>query len=447
MNGLFELSYSTVQITTFGVPTLAHSGPYNVALPSSLFCILTTIKRVLIREPLAKNFQLQSTYCALFTRSVNTLYAIDAGFEPANVTAIDVVAPTRAMSEPARAAFFEQVTARVAALPGVDAVGLVTRLPLRDGGWQGTVTIEDRPDLRDGREPNTLFRIISPAYLGTMGIALVQGRGFAATDGAGTSRVAIVSASFAERMWPGRDPLGQRVQHTFDDTPTWVTVVGVAEETRMLRMTGDNPFALYVPLAQAAAPEGPTLVVKGAGAAPSVAAIRAAVHELDSAVAVGRITTLDNVVAAAVAEPLRLRFFLTVLGALALVIGAVGDFVACDMPNADKLSVGIIALLAQRERQLISERTKAGLAVAKQRGVALGNPNPDASLRKAVKANIQRKREFAATAIKSIREIQSTGVETLARIADCMNKRGEKTPRGGKWTATAVKRVRECVAE
>lgn len=120
------------------------------------------------------------------------------------------------------------------------------------------------------------------------------------------------------------------------------------------------------------------------------------------------------------------------------------DFVACDMPNADKLSVGIIALLAQRERQLISERTKAGLAVAKQRGVALGNPNPDASLKKAVKANIQRKREFAATAIKSIREIQSTGVETLARLADCMNKRGEKTPRGGTWTATAVKRVLEC---
>jgi DNA invertase Pin-like site-specific DNA recombinase len=122
------------------------------------------------------------------------------------------------------------------------------------------------------------------------------------------------------------------------------------------------------------------------------------------------------------------------------------DFVACDMPNADKLSVGIIALLAQRERQLISERTKAGLAVAKQRGVALGNPNPDASLRKAVKANIERKREFASAAIKVIREIQSTGVETLARIADCMNKRGEKTPRGGTWTATAVKRILECAA-
>jgi DNA invertase Pin-like site-specific DNA recombinase len=122
------------------------------------------------------------------------------------------------------------------------------------------------------------------------------------------------------------------------------------------------------------------------------------------------------------------------------------DFVACDMPNADKLSVGIIALLAQRERQLISERTKAGLAIAKKRGVVLGNPNPDASLKKAVEANIQRKQEFASAAIKIIREIQSTGVETLAHIAECMNKRGEKTPRGGQWTATAVKRIVECAA-
>jgi len=122
------------------------------------------------------------------------------------------------------------------------------------------------------------------------------------------------------------------------------------------------------------------------------------------------------------------------------------DFCCCDMPHADPLSIGIIALLAQRERQLISERTMAGLAVAKQRGVVLGNPNPEKSLRKAVQANIKRKQEFAAAALKSIREIQSTGVETLTRIADCMNKRGEKTPRGGTWTATAVKRVLECVA-
>jgi DNA invertase Pin-like site-specific DNA recombinase len=122
------------------------------------------------------------------------------------------------------------------------------------------------------------------------------------------------------------------------------------------------------------------------------------------------------------------------------------DFVACDMPNADKLSIGIIALLAQRERQLISERTKAGLAVAKQRGAVLGNPNPKAALRKANMVIQDRKQEFAKSALKTIREIQSTGVDTLAKIADCLNKRGEKTARGGTWTATAVKRVLACAA-
>ncbi|MEI6192873.1 MAG: recombinase family protein [Verrucomicrobiota bacterium] len=120
------------------------------------------------------------------------------------------------------------------------------------------------------------------------------------------------------------------------------------------------------------------------------------------------------------------------------------DFVACDMPNADKLSVGIIALLAQRERQLISERTKAGLAVAKQRGVILGNPNATAALAKAQEVIKARKEDFATVTMKAIREIQSTGIASLNRIADCLNKRGEKTPRGGKWTATAVKRVLAC---
>ena len=120
------------------------------------------------------------------------------------------------------------------------------------------------------------------------------------------------------------------------------------------------------------------------------------------------------------------------------------DFVACDMPNADKFTVGILALVAQRERELISQRTKAGLAVAKSRGVTLGNPNAAQAWKRAVEAIQDGKQRFATNAMKSIQEIQSTGVSKLSRIAYCMDKRGEKTARGGKWTATAVKRVMAC---
>jgi DNA invertase Pin-like site-specific DNA recombinase len=119
------------------------------------------------------------------------------------------------------------------------------------------------------------------------------------------------------------------------------------------------------------------------------------------------------------------------------------DFIACDMPNADRLSIGIIALLAQRERELISERTKAGLAVAKSRGARLGNPKPADSLIKASQAIQEKKGLFVIQIRKIIEEIQSTGVRSLSKIAECLNKRGEKTRRGGIWTATAVKRVLE----
>lgn len=296
---------------------------------------------------------------SMFTRSVSRLYAIDPGFDATNVVALDLVAPTRVMAATERQAFFDRVMTRVGAMPGVAAAGLVTRLPLRDGGWQGTLTIEDRADLRDGREPNALYRVISPGYFAAMGIAVRDGRPFAAGDGPGAPAVGIVSQSFAEQMWPGRSPLGRRVQHTFGDEARWVTVVGVAEETRMTRMTGDNPFVLYVPLSQSPAPEGPVLVVKGAAGAPPIAAIRSAVSDADNRVAVGRVTTLDAVVATAIAEPLRLRFFLSMFGALALVMGVVGIY-------------SVVSYSVTRRRTEFGVRLALGASPARILGDVLG---------------------------------------------------------------------------
>lgn len=292
----------------------------------------------------------------MFTRSVNRLYAIDTGFDPADVALVDVVAPTSVMGGPERAAFFARLLDRVTTMPGVRAAGFVNRVPLRDGGWQGTVTIEDRPDLRDGREPNALYRSVSPEFFPAMDLAIVQGRPFVDGDGAGTPGVGIVSASFAAQAWPGRNPIGRRVQHPFADEPRWLTIVGVAEEARMTRMTGDNPFVLYVPMAQGPAPEGPALVVKGAAGPPPLAAIRALVHEIDPRVAIGRVTTLDAVVAGAVAEPLRLRFFLSVLGGLALVIGAVGIYsVVSYSVTRRRTEFGVRLALGAAPRRILAE--------------------------------------------------------------------------------------------
>ncbi|HOX55562.1 MAG TPA: recombinase family protein [Verrucomicrobiota bacterium] len=117
------------------------------------------------------------------------------------------------------------------------------------------------------------------------------------------------------------------------------------------------------------------------------------------------------------------------------------DFVALDCPSADRFTIGVLALVAERERQLISQRTKAALAVARERGAKIGNPRLADARKTAVQAVQAQKRAFCETAIKSIREVQSTGITSLNRIADCLTKRGERTSRGGAWTATSVKRV------
>ncbi|MGE0360947.1 MAG: ADOP family duplicated permease [Vicinamibacterales bacterium] len=299
----------------------------------------------------------------VFSRSVARLYAIETGFDATDVAVMDVVVPVQQMAAPARAALFADLLERVQQLPGVRAAGYITRVPLRDGGWQGTVTIEDRPDLAGDREPNALFRITSPGYFPAMGIDVTRGRSFTDGDGAGTPAVAIVSAAFAERMWPGQDPIGRRIGHGFGAETTWVTVVGVAEETRMTRLTGDNPNVLYVPLAQSSAPDGPVLVVKGDGAPPPLAAVRTLIAGLDSRVATARISSLDAVVAAAVAEPLRLRFFLTLLGGLALIIGAVGIYsVVSYSVTRRRAEFGVRLALGAAPHRILSEVVTGSLA-------------------------------------------------------------------------------------
>jgi DNA invertase Pin-like site-specific DNA recombinase len=114
------------------------------------------------------------------------------------------------------------------------------------------------------------------------------------------------------------------------------------------------------------------------------------------------------------------------------------EFVAVDNPHANKLTVHILAAVAQHEREMIAQRTKDALQAAKARGIVLGNPKLAMVRSRAVasvKADADR---FAQNVVPIIREIQSSGVESRRAIARSLNARGVATARGGKWTAVQV---------
>jgi len=117
------------------------------------------------------------------------------------------------------------------------------------------------------------------------------------------------------------------------------------------------------------------------------------------------------------------------------------DFIACDCASCDKFTVGVLALLAQRERELISERTKSALAALKASGKKLGTPNPEKAVAAMITANKAAKVEFAAKVFPIIQEIKSAGVDTLQGICRCLNARGVSTRNGKRWYPATVRNV------
>ncbi|MCB1809299.1 MAG: recombinase family protein [Candidatus Competibacteraceae bacterium] len=119
------------------------------------------------------------------------------------------------------------------------------------------------------------------------------------------------------------------------------------------------------------------------------------------------------------------------------------DFVAVDMPEANKLTIHILAAVAEHEREMISQRTKAALQAAKARGVRLGSPSPERGAAIAGQTHWRQARDYRVQIAPLLHQLRAEGITSLQGLARTLNQRGIPTARGGRWYARTVKNFLE----
>jgi putative ABC transport system permease protein len=310
----------------------------------------------------------------LLIKSVMRLRNVNPGFKAENRLTMNVVLPSAKYPKaPQWIAFYNQLGERLNALPGVESAGFTSVLPFSANFDGRALVVEDHPRPA-GEEFDVDLYIVTPPYLQTMAIPLLQGRTLTEQDSETTPLVALINEPMASEMWPGQDPIGKRFKFpgSAKSPQPWRTVIGIVGGVKQYALDRKDPMQIYLPEAQFPT-NVMTLVVHTASDPKGlIAAVRNQISEMDKDQAVYNIATMEQLLA----DSISLRRFSTLLlmsfAAVALMLAGVGIYGVISYSVTQRThEIGVRMALGASRRDIIHLVVRQGMTMTLA-GVSIG---------------------------------------------------------------------------
>jgi putative ABC transport system permease protein len=307
----------------------------------------------------------------LLLNSFYRLLRAEPGFDPRNLLTMEYRLPKNRYAKGEQQwAFHKEVVERVSRVPGVVSAAVVRGLPFSGNGGSLTYLVPDRPAPPEGQEPKALENAIDPNYLRTVGLPLLSGRNFTAQDGPDAQPVVLVNRTMAEKLWPGEDALGKRLN--FSEAKINATVVGVVGDAKQYDLGETQMPQVYTAYAQNPHIFG-TLVVRANVEPLSLSKqVREAVWSVDPDQPVWKVRTVEYLMGVNVSDRRFVLYLMACFAGLALLLTALGIYGVVSYTVAQRThEIGIRVALGAQGRDVLRLVLRHGMGLALL-GVGIG---------------------------------------------------------------------------